>query len=104
MASLTARPPPCCACLRRTWAKKPFRAGVNAYLKQHEYANATAIRFLGCPGENLEQAGGQDHAHMGATGGRSHHQCEGAVLGEFHQRATQPEALLLRPGKIRGGQ
>ena len=80
--------------------EETFRAGVNAYLKQHEYANATAADFWDAQAKTSQQAGRQDHAHMGATGGRSHRQCEGAMLGQFHERQLQQQRYYFDRAKF----
>ena len=81
--------------------EETFRAGVNAYLKQHQYANCNRRGLLGYPGEDFQEAGRQDHADLGEAGGRADHQCESAMLGQLHQRHGHATAVLLRPREVR---
>jgi hypothetical protein len=49
-------------------------------LKQHNM-QMPPRRFLGRAGQDFEEAGRPDHAHVCEAGGRADYQCEGAMLG-----------------------
>jgi aminopeptidase N len=65
--------------------EETFRAGVNAYLKEHQYANATASDFWGAQAKTSKKPVDSDHADFCESGGSADHQCEVAMRPAIQQ-------------------
>ena len=83
--------------------EETFRAGVNAYLKEHQYANSTAEDFWETQARVSKRPVDKIMPTWVKQPGAPIIR-EGAVLGEYHERHAGAAAILLRPSKVRSGQ
>ena len=81
-----------------------FRAGVNAYLKQHQYGNATADDFWDAQAKTSKKPVDKIMPTWVKQPGVPDHQREGAMLRRRHRasRCTQ-QRYFSRPRQVRCG-
>ena len=87
-----------------SWATRPSAQGVNLYLKEHAYGNATASDFWDAMARSFEEAGRPDHADLCHAGGRAVYRRRRQVRQRQHHSGSLPEALLQHAGSFQCSQ
>ena len=81
-----------------------FRAGVNLYLKEHAYGNATASDFWNAMARSSKQAGRPDYADLRYAAGRAVCRRREQVRGRQYHLDSLAEALLQHAGGLQRSQ